>query len=104
MDRPRSPVQDAGRWVRSIPPLGCSPLAKHEERGRLPSLGETAPLFVAYSIVSSGPPSRPGCRCATLRAAGFGLLPPVHRLLQPARGGEEFTIIVVAVYHLLDVV
>ena len=36
MDQPRSPVQDAGLWVRSIPPLGCSPVAKHEERDCLP--------------------------------------------------------------------
>ena len=65
MDRPRSPVQDAGLWVRSIPPLGCSPVAKHEERGA-PPLGETTPLVGAYSIVRGGPQSRPGCRRAAL--------------------------------------
>ena len=72
MDRPRSPVQDAGRWVRSIPPLGCSPVAKHEERGRLPHLGETTPLVGAYSIVRGGSCSRPGCRRAAQGAAGLG--------------------------------
>ena len=71
MDRPRSLVKDAGLWVRSIQPLWCRPVAKHNERGRLPPLGETTPLVGAYSIVIGGPSSRPGCRRAALRAAGL---------------------------------
>ena len=59
MDRPRSLDKDAGRWVRSIQPLGGPPVAKHEERGRLPLLGETTPLVGAYSIVIGGLRSRP---------------------------------------------
>ena len=43
MDRPRSLVQDAGLWLRSIQPLGCPPLAKHEERGRLTHSWERRP-------------------------------------------------------------
>ncbi len=43
MDRPRSPVKDAGLWLRSIQPLGCPPVAKHEERGRLPTVGRDDP-------------------------------------------------------------
>ena len=43
MDRPRSPVKDAGLWVWSIQPLGCPPVAKHEERGRLPLVGRDDP-------------------------------------------------------------
>ena len=72
MDRPRSLVQDAGLWVRSIQPLWCSPAAKHEERGRLPLLGETTPLVGAYSIVIGGPSSRPVCRHAAGNATGMG--------------------------------
>ena len=47
MDRPRSPVKDAGRWVRSIQPLWCPPMAKHEERGRLPLSWERRPRSLA---------------------------------------------------------
>ena len=43
MDRPRSLVQDAGLWLRSIQPLWCPPVAKHEERGRLPRIWERRP-------------------------------------------------------------
>ena len=50
------------------------------------------------------PLSRPGCHPVALRAAGVELLPPVHRLLQPARYGGEPGTFVVAVDHLLDVV
>ena len=43
MDRPRSLDKDAGIWVRSIQPLGCSPVEKHNERGRLPRSWERRP-------------------------------------------------------------
>ena len=43
MDRPRSLVKDADRWLRSIQPLRCPPAAKHEERGRLPAVGRDDP-------------------------------------------------------------
>ena len=107
MDRPRSlvQVQDAGLWVRSIQPLGCPPVAKHEERGRLSTVGRDDParwrLFDCQ--VRGSPLSRPGCRRAAFWAASPGLS-PVHRLVQPARDDREPTMFVVAVNHLLDVV
>ena len=61
MDRPRSPVQDAGRWCGPFRRLDVRRVVKHEERGRLPQLGETTPLLGIYSIVSGGPRSRPVC-------------------------------------------
>ena len=65
MDRTRSPVEDAGRWVRSIPPLGCAPGGETRRAGLPPPpLGETTPLVDAYSIVSGGPPCRPRGRRA----------------------------------------
>ena len=84
MDRPRSPVQDAGRWVRSIPPRWCSPVAKHEERGRLPAVGRDDPARRCL-FDCPGRPTRPP-RLPPRRATGGGLeLPPVHGLLKPAR-------------------
>ena len=103
MDRPRSPVQDAGRWVRSIQPLWCPPVAKHEERGRPPAVGRDDParwrLFdCQWRLIE--PPQLP-----PRRPLGAGpRLPPVHRLLQPARHGTELRVVFVAMYHLLDVV
>ena len=106
MDRPRSPVQDAGRWVRSIRRCGRDRQWRNTKSGAAsPHLGETAPLVVAsYSVVSGGPPSRPCCRRAALLATRFGLLPPVHRLFQPVRYGRQLAIMIVAEDHLLDVV
>ena len=73
MDRPRSPVQDAGRWVRSIPPLWYSPVAKHEERGRLPAVGRDDPacgcLFDCQWRLIQPPRSPPRRSRAT--AVGF---------------------------------
>ena len=86
MDRPRSPVKDAGLWLRSIPPFGCSPVAKHEERGRLPRYWERRPRSLA-PIGLSGAAHR-AARVAAAppgKAAGFGMLLPVRQLLQPAR-------------------
>ena len=104
MDRPRSQVQDAGIWVRSIQPLGCPPVAKHEKRGRLPFVGRDDParwrLFDCQrqphraAWVNATPPGR---------AAGFGLS-PVHGLLKPARDDQVLVMFAVAVNHLLDVV
>ena len=107
MDRPRSlvQIQDAGLWMRSIQPLGCSLVAKHEERGRLPHWWERRPRSLApIRLSGQGQPIKPpGWGCAAIWAAGFGL-PPVHRLLQPARDDRELMLTVVAVNHLLDVV
>ena len=104
MDRPRSPVQDAGRWVRSIPPLWCLLVDKHEEWGRLPADGRDGParwrLFDCQWRLTQPPGYSP--RRASGR--GLGLLLPVHRLLQPARYGWELRMFVVAVFHLLNVV
>ncbi len=79
--------------MRSIQPLGCSPVAKHEERGRLPTVGRDDParwrLFdcqVSGGQETAAPPGR---------AASFGLLPP-------ARDYREPTVMVVD--HLLDVI
>ena len=55
------------------------------------------------SAVKGEPSSRSGCHHAAPLAAGPGL-PPVHRMLRPARDYRELTLIVVAVDHLLDVV
>ena len=62
MDRPRSPVKDAGLWVRSIQPLGCPPVAKHEEPGRLPSaVGRDAPASLTpIRLSAAASPSRLG--------------------------------------------
>ena len=104
MDRPRSPVQDAGRWVRSIRRCGCARRWRNTKSGAAsPQMGETAPLVGAYSIVRGGPRSRPVAATPRLGAAGFVLSLPVQRLLQPARYGRELTMVVVAVDHLLDV-
>jgi len=59
MDRPRSRVQDAGRGVRSIPPGVRSPVAKHEERGRLPAVGRDEPRSLAPIRLSGGGPVEP---------------------------------------------
>ena len=60
MDRPRSLVQDAGLWLRSIQPLGCPPVAKHEERGRLPRNWERRPRSLAPIRLScQGRPTQP---------------------------------------------
>ena len=102
MDRPRSPVKDAGRWVRSIQPLWCPPTAKHEERGRLPCW-ERRPRSLAPIRLSLAAHQAAPVEPATLYAAGPGSL-PVHRLLQPALDGRFLTMIVVlAVDYLLDV-
>ena len=78
--------------------VGCGPFRRLGVRrwrntksgAASPPLGETTPLVGAYSIVRSGPWSRPG-------------LPPVQRLLQPAGYDRESRMFVV-VDHLLDVV
>ena len=75
MDRPRSPVQDAGLWVRSIPPLGCPPVAKHEERGRLPRSWERRPRSLApIRLSGQWRPTEPPDAAAPhfgLRALGY---------------------------------
>ena len=75
MDRPRSPVKDAGLWLRSIQPLGCPPVAKHEERGRLPRSWERRPrslapirlLRAAYAAAPVAAASRFGRRASGYR-------------------------------------
>ncbi len=60
MDRPRSLVKDAGLWLRSIQPLGCPPVAKHEERGRLPLSWERRPRSLApIRLSDQGQPIEP---------------------------------------------
>ena len=60
MDRPRSLVKDAGIWVRSIQPLECPPVAKHEERGRLPRNWERRPRSLTPIRLScQGRPTEP---------------------------------------------
>ncbi len=86
MDRPRSLVQNAGLWVRSIQPLGCSPGG--ETRRAEP------PLRRWERRLRSLMPIR--------LSVGVGLLLPVRRLLQPARHGREVRMNVVVVDHLLD--
>ena len=104
MDRPRSPVKDAGLWVRSIQPLRCPPVAKHEERGRLPRRWERRPRsLMPIRLSGAALRSCPDCRRSVLRATGRGC-PPVPRLLQPGRDDRERLMIVIAVNHLLDVV
>ena len=90
--------------MRSIPPLWCSPGGETRKAGPLSGLGETTPLLGTYSVVRGGPRSRPGCSRAALWATGLELLPPVHRLRQPFRGGRELRMFVVVVDHLLEVV
>ena len=102
MDRPRSLVKDADRWLRSIQPLWCPPAAKHEERGRLPRW-ERRPRSLAPIRLSLAAHQAAPVDLAALRAAGPGFL-PVHRLLQPARDDGELTMVVVfAVDYLPDV-
>ena len=73
MDRPRSPVKDAGRWVRSIPPLWCLLVDKHEERGRLPAVGRDDPARGSlFDCQWAATMSRPGSRRAALQAARPG--------------------------------
>ncbi len=72
MDRPRSLIQDAGLWVRSIQPLWCSPGCKTGRAGPPPPpLGETTQLVGAYSIVISGPTEPIRLPPAALWAAGL---------------------------------
>ena len=72
MDRPRSPVEDAGRWVRSIPPLGCCAGWQNTKSGAAsPQLGETAPLADAYSIVGGDPTEPPRLPPRALLATGL---------------------------------
>ena len=104
MDRPRSPVQDAGRWVRSIQPLGCLPVDKHEERGRLPAVGRDSPARGCLFDCQRRLTQPPGFSPRPAWEGGPWDLSPVHRLLQPARGRRELRMFVVTVFHLLDVV
>ena len=83
MDRPRSPVQDAGRWVRSIQPLWCPPAAKHEKRGRLPRWERRPRSLAPIRLSGAASHSRPVCRRAAGKATGLGYR-RVHRLQQPA--------------------
>ena len=82
MDRPRSlfQIQDAGLWVRSIQPLVCPPVAKHEERGRFPRSWERRPRSLApIRLSGQGQPIEPP------------RLPPRRALGRPASGYRRFT-------------
>ena len=103
MDRPRSPVKNAGLWLRSIQPLRCSSAAKHEERGSLPAVGRDDPARWRLFDCHWRPIKPPRLPPRRAWGGGLGLL-PVHRLLQPARGHRELRMLVVVADHLLDVV
>ena len=103
MDRPRSPVKDAGLWVRSIPRLRCVRRWRNTKSRAAFPRWERRPRSLAPIRLSLAAHQAAPVNPAALRAAGPGLL-PVHRLQPPAHDvGELIMIFVLAVDYLLDV-
>ena len=105
MDRPRSPVQDAGLWVRSIQPLwSWSPCWETRRAGPPPRTWERRPRSltpIRLSVPAHAATLVSAARSAARRNLGLIAGSPIE---PPFGGRRELRMFVVAMFHLLDVV